>query len=539
MTLLTSLVSSLLLLKLSDAGSATTSDWNALNRTVGGRLKAATPFARPCFSLVDGGKPNMPNATACTEVQSRWEDHLFRSDNFGAYEVTQWETCQTTGDECLLDFTNPANPAAFTPPAQCRQGSVPNFYIDITGPDDILAAFDFSKKSGVPLVIKNSGHDYIGRSSGPGTLALWTHHLQNISLSRSFVPEGCSSRESATAITIGAGQQFRSVYDFAAANNVTVVGGSDPAVGLSGGWVMGGGHSAISPALGLGADRVLQFKIVTPDGRFRVANKCQNQDLFWALRGGGGGTFGVVLESTHLASPRVQVQGLLALYDNTPENTAKLIPALAKTAVQFAADGWGGYITPSNSSGVWANPLLNSTQAKKSAAAVAEAFASVGGNTTLLTFDTFTGWFNAFIGSSPDPVGIPQALASRLIPAEKFSDKTLIQGITNASLAADFSQILAVPPFAFKDFDPQATSVNPLWRKAVWHSAILFTWNFDSTLAQRVGQYQKLTELWSVVRQQTPGGGAYVNEADVFEPNFSESFWGKANYAKLLSIKNK
>ena len=39
------------------------------------------------------------------------------------------------------------------------------------------------------------------------------------------------------------------------------------------------------------------------------------------------------------------VYRLLALYDNTPENTAKLIPALAKTAVQFAADGWGGYIT--------------------------------------------------------------------------------------------------------------------------------------------------------------------------------------------------
>ena len=48
----------------------------------------------------------------------------------------------------------------------------------------------------------------------------------------------------------------------------------------------------------------LQYKIVTPDGVFRTANACQNQDLFYALRGGGGGTFGVVLEATMLVSPK-------------------------------------------------------------------------------------------------------------------------------------------------------------------------------------------------------------------------------------------
>lgn len=55
-------------------------------------------------------------------------------------------------------------------------------------------------------------------------------------------------------------------------------------------------------------DRVLQFKIVTADGKYRTVNKCQNSDLFFALRGGGGGTFGVVLESTFLASPRVTLE---------------------------------------------------------------------------------------------------------------------------------------------------------------------------------------------------------------------------------------
>ena len=48
----------------------------------------------------------------------------------------------------------------------------------------------------------------------------------------------------------------------------------------------------------MGVDRVHQFRVVTPDGVLRVANACQNTDLFWALRGGGGGTFGVVMEAS-------------------------------------------------------------------------------------------------------------------------------------------------------------------------------------------------------------------------------------------------
>lgn len=47
----------------------------------------------------------------------------------------------------------------------------------------------------------------------------------------------------------------------------------------------------------------LQYKVVTPDGVFRTVNACQNEDLFFALRGGGGGTFGVVLEATMMVSP--------------------------------------------------------------------------------------------------------------------------------------------------------------------------------------------------------------------------------------------
>jgi FAD/FMN-containing dehydrogenase len=60
----------------------------------------------------------------------------------------------------------------------------------------------------------------------------------------------------------------------------------------------------LSNIYGLGADRVLQYRVVTPQGEYLTANACQNTDLFYALRGGGGGTFGVVMKSTFLAEPR-------------------------------------------------------------------------------------------------------------------------------------------------------------------------------------------------------------------------------------------
>jgi FAD/FMN-containing dehydrogenase len=283
---------------------------------------------------------------------------------------------------------------------------------------------------------------------------------------------------------------------------------------------------------------VLQFKIVTPDGQYRTVNQCQNQDLFFALRGGGGGTFGVVLETSHVASPRVTVQAVLGLYEGTHANHVTLVKALAKSAVQFATDGWGGYIIPPASSAIWANPILDADDAKKSAAAVVKAFESVGGNVTFFTLDSYSDFFDKFIAPNSLNVGRPQVSTSRLLPSDKFTDDILIESMINGMLASDFSHILAVTPFAFKNFDKNGTSINPAWRNAVWHSSLAFHWNFNSTLQKRVADYQKLTNLWATVRARTPGAGVYFNEADVYEPDYINAFWGP-NYPKLLAIKKK
>ena len=196
----------------------------------------------------------------------------------------------------------------YSPPVECYQGSVPSYYIEVTSVSDVQAALAFAASTKVPLVVKNSGHDYKGRSSAPNSLSLWTHTYQPaIQLETDFTPDGCSAPVG-DGVTIGAGQGFEGIYEFAEANNITVVGGSDRTVGAAGGWLNGGGHSALSNTLGLGVDNALQIKAVLPNGTYVTASRCQNQDIFYAIRGGGGSTFAVNMEVTYRANPQVTLQ---------------------------------------------------------------------------------------------------------------------------------------------------------------------------------------------------------------------------------------
>lgn len=79
------------------------------------------------------------------------------------------------------------------------------------------------------------------------------------------------------------------MYNFMAANNITLVAPGGSTVGGAGGWLSVAGHSSITSTFGLGADQALSIEVVTADGRAVTADPETNTDLFWALRGGGGG----------------------------------------------------------------------------------------------------------------------------------------------------------------------------------------------------------------------------------------------------------
>ena len=139
----------------------------------------------------------------------------------------------------------------------------------------------------IRLNVKNTGHDYLGRSNAPGSLSIWTHNLNHIAYHAEWYKLGGSGNIlQGNAITVGAGAEMYDIYVAADRYNQTIVGGGGKTVGI-GGYVTGGGHSMLAPRYGLAADNVLEMEIVTPGGDIVIANEDRHQDLFWAMRGVG------------------------------------------------------------------------------------------------------------------------------------------------------------------------------------------------------------------------------------------------------------
>lgn len=120
------------------------------------------------------------------------------------------------------------------------------------------------------------------RSSASDALSIQTHKMRGLTLRRGD-PRALALGGIAS-VKIQAGERMVDVYRFAAENNLTIVGGADPHVGI-GGWTSYGGHGPVSAYYGLGADQVLEMEIVTADGVLRTVNETSDADLFWALRG--------------------------------------------------------------------------------------------------------------------------------------------------------------------------------------------------------------------------------------------------------------
>ena len=150
---------------------------------------------------------------------------------------------------------------------------------------DVRDAVRWAVSNGVALRARSGGHSYAGYSTLSDGVVLDLRNMRGISV----------NMRDGTA-TIGAGSQLIDVYAALAARGVTIPAGSCPSVGVAG-HAVGGGMGLAARQFGLTADNLRSAQIVTADGRLRTASRHSNPDLYWALRGGGGGNFGVVRAS--------------------------------------------------------------------------------------------------------------------------------------------------------------------------------------------------------------------------------------------------
>ena len=190
--------------------------------------------------------------------------------------------------------------------------------------DDVAAGIKFATKHNIRLVVRNTGHDYNGKSTGSGALGIWMHHLKDITFS-----DWSDASYTGKAIKLGAGVMGIEAYEAADAQGLQVVGGECPTVGIAGGYTQGGGHSALASKHGLAADQVLEWEVVTGTGEYLVANRESNSDLYWALSGGGGGTYGVTLSMTSKAHPDTPTSAMNMTFLSTNTTQDKYYEAIS------------------------------------------------------------------------------------------------------------------------------------------------------------------------------------------------------------------
>jgi hypothetical protein len=112
----------------------------------------------------------------------------------------------------------------------------------------------FASTHNLRAVIKSCGHDYLGRSTAPNSLLIRTSSFKNISFTDSFF---IGSEDMGSAVTVGSGAYSHSIFEEGKANGKVAVASSAATICTGAGYVQGAGHSALSPALGLGADNAL------------------------------------------------------------------------------------------------------------------------------------------------------------------------------------------------------------------------------------------------------------------------------------------
>jgi FAD binding domain/Berberine and berberine like len=147
---------------------------------------------------------------------------------------------------------------------------------------DLAQGVQWAIARNVPFRARSGGHSYAGYSTLQDGVVFDLRLLNGIEIA--------ADRSTAR---IGAGAQLVDVYSRLAAHGVTIPAGSCPSVGI-GGHALGGGVGLAGRAFGLATDNIVAIEIVGADGKLGQVNASSDPDLLWALRGGGGGNFGVV-----------------------------------------------------------------------------------------------------------------------------------------------------------------------------------------------------------------------------------------------------
>jgi FAD/FMN-containing dehydrogenase len=534
-----------------DAGWPTANQWRALDAEVGGRLIAVKSPIEACR--------NAPQSEACAAVFRSLKNPWAIGDDPALTQTTGWADAWASA------------PSAYAVPARTAA--------------DAAAAVNFARTHRLRVAVKGGGHSYQGTSNAPDSLLIWTRPMDRIELHDGFVPQGCSSAPQ-PAVSLGAGVVWLNAYAAVTKAGRYVQGGGCTTVGVAG-LIQSGGFGSFSKRYGMAAASLLEAEVVTADGAVRIVNACRDPELFWALKGGGGGSFGVLTRITLKTHELPTLFG--AAFAGIKANSDAAFRRLIERFVGFYRESlfsptWGETVTlrPENvldvtmvfqgidqdrAAAVW-KPFFDWVQQQNDytlvqpplflhvpAASLWDAAFLKQNAPQMVLSDERPGASatNVFWRGNLNEAGwFLHAYQSTWLPQGLLADDKR-QALTEALFAASrrwrvglhFNKGLAGAP-AEAVAAARDTATNPAaadsFALAISASegppAFAGVAGREPDLVRAHDNARRVSAATAELRKLVAQPASYVSESDYFEADWREAFWG-ANYARLRAVKDR
>jgi FAD/FMN-containing dehydrogenase len=534
-----------------DATWPTRQQWRELEHLVGGRLVRPTSLYGTCAA--DVASPG------CTSVLPNLRNPFYIGDQAGGTQVSGW-----------LDAWQP---------------SISPYAIAARNTSDVVAAINFARRHNLRVAVKGGGHSYQGTSNAPDSLLIWTHAMRRVRMHENFTPAGGGYR--GPAVTIEAGALWMDAYDVVTTQGGRYVqGGGCTTVGVPG-HIQSGGFGSLSKRFGMSCSNLLEAEVVCADGGVRLCSERRHPDLFWAIKGGGGGTFGVVTRVTVKTHDLPENFGWAV--GKIKANSDAAFQRLIAQFMHFYAESlfnphWGEHVSvggdntlelsmvsqglsDAESKAIWA-PFLSWIAASPHDFTVTdEIFVGAGlarhwwdteyrrTHSTSMHFDPRPGVpaHNAWWAGDEEQVsvflhGYDSIWLSQVLLQGSARDQ-LVQALFNASRSEDvelhFNKGLAgAPTDVIEEARNTATNPDVLDAFALMIVADGGPPPFLHIPGHLYDDHQAranaaaVAQAAAAIRTVAPHGGSYVSESDYFNRNWQQAFWG-SNYSRLARAKRR
>lgn len=381
---------------------------------------------------------------------------------------------------------------------------------------DVQRCVAFANRYGLAVAPRAGGHSYVGASAANRSLVLDVRDMSGVSYAASGI------------VTVGAGARLYHVHEALAARGRSIPTGTCPTVGAAG-LTLGGGIGVESREHGLTSDRLVGATVVLPSGRIVAASARQNTDVFWALRGGGGGAVGIVT-SLQYATYAVGNRGAFTM--TFPASAAvKVLVGWARWCESTARSRWAGVHVTARSNGTIGVSVVGVTRAGDQAAAAASLAAAIG--VRPLTRSTRSGSFLSivrYLGGGTTSARQSWQAGSDVLGSLGTGAASAIVGQVAARARSGHSGVALLDPLsgAVRDLSVGATAFP--WRRHVasvqWYAGVSSSASAHANAAAWISASHRALARYSA--------GGYVN---YLEPGLSASHWFGANATRWRAVR--